>query len=512
MNLKRSRPRAFLPKNTRTSRTWVLLLSLLWCPVSWGQEKPKKVDVEVVVGIDKVSRLNFVPSSKIQVGNEGILSYVLIPEKKEIIFRGMKPGTTSVTVRNERGDAKIEFKVNITATDQSKVVSELRELMGEVEGLEIGVKGNHVYVGGKLVVPNDIGKIVVVLEKYPDVMRLVELSPQTQRVIARKMQEEIQKSGSNFKEVTVRVVNGLFWLEGVVTSEGEKSRAEQVALAYMPDKIESLAKRTDAVATVKRAPIQNFIVVNSKKKPPPVPKLVKIVAQFVELTKDYNQVFGFKWEPLLSGGQGSINFGKTNQGEVTSRTGNSLVGTISNLFPRLASARAAGYARVIQSGVILIKDKVQGSINKSEEKPFAIGTGEFQKSEKAVAGFNLNITPTILQEEKVDLNIGLTVSASTGEPPQTLKNTVKTALVVKNKESAVAGGIVVNKTSSDFDRTPPGGIQEPEEGTSALFSFVRSKSYTKAKSQFVVFVTPEIVTSASQGVQEVRRKFRQRRR
>ena len=483
-----------------------------WYPIGQGQEKPKKVDVDVVVGIDRVNKLDFMPSSKIQVGNENILTYVLLPEKREIVFRGLKPGTTSVTVRNERGDAKVEFKVSITATDQSKVVSELRELMGEVEGLEIGIRGNHVYVGGEIVVPSDIGRIVVVLDKYPDVLRLVELSPQTQRVIARKMQEEIQKSGSNFKEVTVRVVNGLFWIEGVVSSEGEKKRAQQVAVAYMPDKIESLAKRTDAVATVKRAPIQNFIVVNAKSKPPPVSKLVKISAQFVELTKDYNKVFGFKWEPLLSNGQGSISFGKSNQGEVRTRSNNSLVGTISNLFPKIASARAAGYARVIQSGVILIKNRVQGSIYKQEEKPFAIGTGEFTKSEKAVAGFELNITPTVLQKEKIDLNIGLSVSASTGEPPQTQKNTVKTAVVVKNKESAVVGGIVVNKTSGDFDRNPPGGVLETEPGISPLFSFVRSKSFTKTKSQFVVFVTPEIVTSASQDVQEVRRKFRQRRR
>ena len=509
MRVKHRKQRVSLLKNTRGIKELILLCVFLVCPVGQTQEKPKKIDVEVVVGIDLVKKLNFFPSSKIQVGNESILSYVLIPKKREIILRGLKPGTTSMTIRNERGDAKVEYKVTITATDQSRVVKELRELIGDVEGLEIGIKGNSVYIGGEIIVPNDIGKIVVVLEKYPDVMRLVELSSQTQRVIARKMQEEIQKSGNNFKEVTVRVINGLFWLEGVVTSEGEKARAERIALAYMPNKIESLAKRTDAVATVKRAPIQNFIVVNAKKKPLPTPKLVKITAQFVELTKDYNRIFGFKWEPFLSNGQGSINFGKTNDGTVSTRSNNSLVGTISNLFPKLASAQAAGYARVIQSGVILIKNKVQGKLNKLEEKPFAIGTGEFVKSEKAVAGFNLTITPTILEKEKMDLKMGLTVSATAGDPPQTLKNTVSTTLVVSNKESALAGGIVVNKNSADFDRNPPGGKQEVEGG-SPLFSFVRSKSYTKTKSQFVVFVTPEIMSSASRDVQEIKRKFRQR--
>ena len=44
------------------------------------------------------------------------------------------------------------------------------------------------------------------------------MHPQTQILIARKMQEEIQKAG--LKNVTVRVVNGGYWLkELLVTME-----------------------------------------------------------------------------------------------------------------------------------------------------------------------------------------------------------------------------------------------------------------------------------------------------
>lgn len=92
--------------------------------------------------------------------------------------------------------------------------------------------------------------------------------------------------------------------------------------------------------------------------------MIKVTAQFVELTKDYNRIFGFKWEPLLSDGQGTISFGKTTSGGVTTQSAGTLSGTISNLFPKLSSAKAAGFARVIQSGVIVIKDKVQGTISK----------------------------------------------------------------------------------------------------------------------------------------------------
>jgi pilus assembly protein CpaC len=467
-------------------------------------------NIEIVLGIDKIIKLDFAPSTKVQVGNESFMTYQLIPQKKEITLKGVKTGKTSVTIRNTVGDIKAKYLVNITATDQSKVVQELREFLGDVEGLEIGIKGNQVYVGGNIVVPTDIGKVVVVLEKYENVVRLVELSPHTQRIIAKKMQTEIQKN--NMRDVTVRVVNGLFWLEGIVTSEGLKTKAYSIASAYIPPRIESLADRTGSVQAVKgRDIIQNFININQKKAKEPVPKLIKITAQFVELTKDYSKVFGFKWEPTLAGTGGSIGIGKTAAGGVTTTSSNTLTATISNLFPKLGSAKNAGHARIIQSGVVVTKNNTTGKISKNSKKQFQFGTSEFTRTGEATAGFNMTVTPKILPGEKIDMNMFIGVSANIGDPPETLSNSISTSLVVKSKDSAVVGGIVVSKSATSFDKTPPDGKTEVEDGT-ALFSFLRSKDYSTSKSQFAVFITPEIIESAATGTEEIKRKFKRRRR
>ncbi|TNE97832.1 MAG: hypothetical protein EP326_10810 [Deltaproteobacteria bacterium] len=487
----------------------LLIVTFLFTANVWAQAAggdPPEKNIEVVLGIDSIEKLDFAPSTKIQIGNESILSYQLIPSKRELTFKGMKPGKTSVTVRNTVGDIKARYLVTVTASDQSKVVRELKDFLGDVEGLEIGVKGDYVYVGGRIVVPADIGKVVVILDKYPDVIRLVELSPQTQRIIAKKMQDEIQKNG--LRDVTVRVVNNLFWLEGIVTNEPDKLRAEIIANAYVPDRIQTLAQRTDAVQTARKNIIQNFVQVNAKSKPEPVPKLIKITAQFVELTRDYNKIFGFTWTPTLGGDGGSINIGKGGGGVTTGSEG-TLQATIGNLFPKLASAKSAGHARVIQSGVVVIKDGVQGVVKKNSSKKFALGTGEFTRADEAKSGFELTVKPKILQEEKIDLNMGISVSSSIGQPPEVLSNTINTNIVVKSKESAVVGGVVVNRSATDFDRNPPGGVDQVEGGQ-ALFSFIKSKSYVSNRSQFVIFVTPEILESASQGTEEIKKKFRQR--
>ena len=468
---------------------------------------PEKA-VEVILGIDKIEQLDFAPDTRIQIGNESVLRTTLIPQRREVILQGLRAGKTSVVIRDSVGNIKARFLVTVTATSQSKIVQELRDFIGDVEGIEIGIKSGVVYVGGKIVVPEDIGRVVTIIKqnKFSNVLFLVEVSRQTQELIAQKMQEEIQRN--QLKDVTVRLVNGLFWLEGIVASEAEKNLAEQIAKAFFPAQLPSLAERTDAVKTAVKAPIQNFIVINQKKPPPSVPKLVKVTAQFVELNKNYSKIFGFRWEPSLTANEGGIQIGRTVGGEVRTRTQGSLEATISNLFPKLSSAKSAGYARIVQSGVIFIKDKTEGTINKTEDIPFSLGSGEFTKSEKAQAGFTLRVKPTLLPEDKIDLNMGIDIKASSGDPPRTLTNSISTAIIIKSKESAVVGGVVVGSNNRDFDK--PSGNEEAPEGSTPLFSFIRSKNLTTSKSQFVVFVTPEIVESAAEGAAEIRRKFRYR--
>ncbi|MBT3981310.1 MAG: hypothetical protein HOE90_08145 [Bacteriovoracaceae bacterium] len=477
--------------------------------------KAKEKDIEVVLGIDKVEKLNFTPSGKgIQIGNESVLTYELLPQKREMTFKGLKSGKTSVIIRDTVGDIKARYLVKVTSNSLSKTVSELKEFLGDIEGLDIGVKGGVVFIGGELVVPHDYGKIAVVLERYPDVLRLVELSPMTQRAIAKKMQEEIQRN--NMRNVTVRVVNKQYWLEGSVASASQEKLAIEISKAYLPDGIESLYQQAKGSRFVKgREPISSFISVETQEQKKPIPKIVKVITQFVELTKDYGKIFGFSWSPTLGADGGAIQFGKAADGGLTTNSTGTLSGTISNLMPKLASAKNAGYAREIQSGMILVKNGQKATINKDTETPYDVGQGEFTKGDKAQSGFDLQVKPSIIEDEQIELAVGLGVGIVTGfttdKKPVITKNKLSTTVIVKSKESAVIGGIVIKQNKISYDKDPPGGSTDGVEGGQFLFSFIRSRSYLSSKTQHVVFVTPEIVASASAGTEEIKKKFRKRR-
>ena len=504
-----------------------LFLFLLLSTNVFSQEdvKAREENLNLAIGIDEIKKFDYKYNTQIQIGNESVLKLILAPSKQEITFRGMKAGKTSVTIRDAAGDTRDKFFVDVQADGNSNIVRELRELIGNIEGIEINIKGGKVVVEGELVVPNEIGKISSVLSKYPDVLVLVEYSKQTQTIIAREMQDAINKSG--MKDVTVRVVNGYYWLEGVVNAEAKVELAKTIADAYLPDRIQSLGQSQGGArfqTQADKGTTRNFISWNENKDPEPPPKLVKISAQFVELSKEYSKVFSFKWQPFMSN-DASISFGRSSEGGVSTEETGTLSGTISQLFPQLQSAKSAGYARVIQSGMVITNDKVGVNIVKSQTQDFAVGNGDTTIPKTAEIKFDLKTTPQIVAQESIflkDLKIDVSLAKgfSASGSPLTTTNSVATNITVKSKESAAIGGIIQSSSITDYDKDPQqtsAGDGGDEGGgstaqTSSLFNLFRGKSYGTAKSQFVMFVTPEILESATKGTDEIRKKFRKRER
>ncbi len=506
-------------------RVSFFILSIFFSLTLWAQapatpavpasdDSLEKRDLEVAIGITEIVNVGFVYNAKLTISRPELLKITMSPLKGEMIVDGVKPGTTTILIRNDADTKRVLYTVIVTATGSSSVVSELRELIGDVEGLRIVIKGGKIVVEGEIVVPDDIGRVSKVLVNYPQVLTLIELSPQTQRVIARKMSDELAKN--NLKDVTVRVVNKTYWLEGVVSNEEKKKLALIIAKAYLPPKLQTLAQSGEGrFAAPEQPDILDFIAVNEKKEPQPAPKMVKITAQFIELSKDYGRVFAFKWAPLMGEDASRISIGQTASGNVTT-SGGSLSATISNLFPKLKAAKSAGYARVIQSAMVVTQNEKQAKISKSTSIPFAVGTGETQRATNAQIGINLSIEPRILEQENILMAINLSVSLTAGTTgagnPITTNNTVETNLIVKSKESAVIGGVVQSTSRTDYDKNDPAPGQAQANGQTVppLFSLLRSKDYATSKSQYVMFLTPEIIESASAATEEVRKKFRRR--
>jgi pilus assembly protein CpaC len=86
--------------------------------------------------------------------------------------------------------------------------------------------------------------------------------------------------------------------------------------------------------------------------------------------------------------------------------------------------------------------------------------------------------------------------------PLTASREIQTVLHVRSGQSAAVGGLITNDSGTNFNKLPAGASRNP------LISLYASKDFRRNQSQFVVFVTPLIKSSASAGSDKIKRKFR----
>ena len=473
----------------------------------------------LTTGEDKAVDLDFEANggaNGISYGNPQVVATTLVKagDKRQIVFKPLKAGETTVTIRDNDGTIRLIFLVRVTGSNLLRIAAEVRSLLRDVEGLEIRIVGPKVVVEGEVLVPADYGRLLTVIQDkmYSDfIINLTVLSPLAMQVMAKRIQEDIAAFAPN---VHTRVVNGMIFLEGSVEKVDDAKRAAQVASLYLPDVRPGnpLDRDGGAQRIPPRPLIQNFIFVNPPA-PKPEGKLVRVTVHFVELSKDYNRLFSFKWQPGFTSDP-QISVGQTAAGSAGS-TGPTFSGTISSLLPKLQSAQNAGFARILKTGTIVVRTGQPAKLNEQTEFPFVQqgANGQLTSGSKAV-GLSLAVTPLILgQSENIQMELELDQTNLTGRPPTpgsppvTATHKVSTRVYVKSNESAAVAGVTSSDIGTDFNKDDP-GVGQFAQGTDPLFTLLRSKAFRKKKSQFVIFVTPQIIESASEGTDDLKKNFR----
>lgn len=411
-------------------------------------------------------------------------------------------GFATLTIHDKKNGKLIaEYKIDVKKNTLDKVVKEIRALLGDIEGINIKVINNRVLVDGEVLLARDLSRILSVVKQFGDQAdTIVRLSP-----LAKKKISEFIARDINNPEVRVRAVNDLFVLEGEVASEDEKQRAELIAKMYVPPTVVDFGEKVGDVKIPKASNngVINLLIVKASAPAPPA-KMVQLVVHFVELNKDYSKAFNFGWTPELSDqSQLTVQSGNGNGGVITS-----LTAVISNLLPRLNWAKEHGHARILESTSLIVQDGKKGEIKQMTNQPYSVIGKEGQVGTAfAEIGIRSVITPVLTGENSNSVHMEMEFSLSsllgTGQngAPITSASTINTSVVVRDKQSAAVGGLIRNSTFTDYNRLPA-NVKNP------IISLYASKNFQRKQSQFVVFVTPVIKASASQGVEQIKKKFR----
>jgi pilus assembly protein CpaC len=346
-----------------------------------------------------------------------------------------------------------------------------------------------------------MSRIISVVGQYGEAQAssIVTLSPIAQKKIAMAIANDI-----NNPEITVRAVNDKFILEGTAGDQTEKDRADAIAQMYVPDIVKEEGEINGKIVKIRKTFVLNLISV--KAAPPREPgKIIQLVVHYVELNKNYQKSFRFQFTPTLQDNS-TISF--TNDSRAPGGVISTITGVVSNLLPKLNWGKTHGHARILQSSSLIVLDGQKGDLKNVTKIPYQTVSAQGQPiTQFEEAGFNSSITPTILNQRSDSIRLQMDFSMKallglTDTGPMISNSSMQTIIIVRSGQSAAIGGLISNSTGTDYNKLPKGNNTDP------IISLFASKSFQRNQSQFVVFVTPIIKSSASQGAEKIKQKFR----
>ncbi len=460
----------------------------------------------------------------IRIGDNGLFEFIRIKEGDHYRRLRMVPknsGVTDMTIHDENDVPRITYMVRVTREDVGQLTSQLEDLLGDIEGLKIKPVGGTLVLDGDIILPKDMLRINRVVDALKDrdpkkkeipIRNLATISKVTMNVISERIEREI---GS--PEITVKVINNNLFMEGTAESNFEADRAVEIAKTYLPewivqktkgDGVELKPKKDGGEAGVPS--IVDLLRVRPGQAPPPSQDVL-VTINYVELKNEYNKSFNFEWKPL-AGDNSTLGYSSA-LGEFSSN----IVATISGLFPKLQTAADHGHARILKQQQLVVKDNSQNpaSIDSSidiyskitnEKGESSLQPIQVQNSMKVKAA-------TLPGSDAINLGIQLSFNSLLGlqqGSPTVARNSLQTEINVKNGDSAAIGGYAIDDAISGFNRDPASrsGGGGGAGNQSPVFNLSRSKSYRHDKQQYVIFVTPEILRTASSGTEGMTRKFR----
>ncbi len=453
------------------------------------QTDDKKATKELFLVKDVPQSLSFdYDIGEIAIGNPAVVSVVADRAKRRVVLSPLDAGETALLVFDSNGRQRDSVQITVTSADLDQFVRDLKFLFRDIEGLAFRRVGRKVIVEGEVYLKNDLDRIREVLRGNDFVVDLVTLSQDTQRILARRIKDEINVAGVEVTTTKDRIV-----LKGEVISEEESARLEKLASIY-----------------VDKANIVNALSINPKKQGAKAAKLIQVSAYFVELNKSFLRNFNFSWTPVANVTLGFLNSTNAQYGLI-----------FSEFLPKLDLAKALGVARVFENPTLTVKSGEAANIFSGGNLSLPVrseGGGFTAKDVRT--GVTLNVTPTVDDKDFIDIKIGIEVSKIGNTPVDsgvfTTESRINTAHYVRSGETVAIGGVLRSSFSDVKDAPPnrpfsfqPLGSQGTEITSSFgnIFQIYKSRATNTDRTMVIIFITPEVLVSVRDASKQLKEQM-----
>lgn len=470
-------------KNNRLPRALAVAAVLAWT-VAGAQEGST---ISLGVGTQKVLPVPGI--ARIAVGDPSIADVKTIGNNQVLII-GAGEGKTTLLIWKSSGQ-RISYLVTVRKQDPNEVISEIKKLLGEIEGVTVRMVGDRIYLDGQAYTTQDADRIDQVVGLYPNVKSFVKIAPNAKKLVAQNLNAAFQKAG--LRNVQANVVGSTIFLEGSVESQQDLQKAELITKA-IGEKVE------------------NLLVVGIK-------RMILSEVQFVEIRRNSTDRYGIKYPTDITGtATATINITKDLWPSTFSQ------GVLLN-SNRLTSDMAIGFQGNDGYGRLLAQPKlVCASGEKAEflaggEVPIPLITANQFSVEYKEYGVILKLRPTAdrngnIQTEieaeasEIDTSVAVSFGGSSTIPGFRTRK-VKTNVTVRHGETIVLSGVFSHDEQKAISKLPGLGH------IPIIGEIFKNRAFDSTKRELVIFVTPRIVNPDSDKIrtiiEDVKARYKQAR-
>jgi pilus assembly protein CpaC len=402
----------------------------------------------------------------------------------ELLITGVGEGRTSLLVWRQN-DARLSYLVVVRKQDPKELVSEVRALLGDREGVHVRVVGDRVFVDGETVNADDSDRVQQVLQLYPSIRSFVRPSGNARKLAVDAVNRALQKSG--LRGVSASMVGGVLVLEGSVESKEE-------------------LKKVDLVTRAVGERPENLVTVGAK-------RMVLVEVAFVEASTGSSKLVGIKApSSLVSTGDGlsaAVNIVQPlrafDSGQTQKAGSLTVNGTAATDFS--AAARFEnGAVRVLSQPRLVCASGEKCEFLAGGEIPVLMATQNQFAVEFKKFGIVLNVTPTAdrsgniateLYAEVSDLDRSIGVRANGFEVPGFRVRDVKTSVTVRDGETIVLSGLFSYSEDKEVTKVPLLGH------IPILGELFKSRSFVERKTELAIYVTPRVIAPSGEAAKQM---------
>lgn len=390
----------------------------------------------------------------------------------QVLVTGQGEGKTSLMAWKGSG-ARISYLVIVRRQDPNEVISEIKKLLGDIEGVTVRQVGDRVYLDGQAYTTADADRIDQVVQLYPNVKSFVKIAPNAKKLVAQNLNAQFQKAG--LKNVQANVVGSSIFLEGSVESQQDLQKAELITKA-IGEKVE------------------NLLTVGIK-------RMILSEVQFVEIRRDSKDRYGIKYPTDIAGtATAVVNY--TKNLIPAAPWGATLTGAFNASADFNVGFQAnEGYGRLLAQPTLVCASGEKAEFLAGGEVPIPLITNNTATVEYKPYGIILNLRPTAdrngnIQTEieaeasEIDTSVAVTLGGSVAVPGFRTRK-VKTNVTVRHGETIVLSGVFSHDEQKAVSKIPGLG------NIPIIGELFKNRAFDSSKRELVIFVTPRIVNPDS---------------